>query len=80
MQTVSLVGSWDNFSKHYAMERDSRRDRGQWRGCHTFKDIICDGDQPGPSRRNGGLKMGQPYYFYVRRLLVWASLAESYLY
>ncbi|KAF3770503.1 hypothetical protein M406DRAFT_336169 [Cryphonectria parasitica EP155] len=46
------------------MERDSRRDRGQWRGCHTFQDIVCDGDRPAPSRRNGGLKMGQPYYFY----------------
>ncbi|EFX02797.1 hypothetical protein CMQ_2726 [Grosmannia clavigera kw1407] len=47
------------------MERDSRRDRGQWRGCHTFKDIICEGDDP--SRRvprSGGLKMGNTYYYY----------------
>ncbi|PSR83622.1 hypothetical protein BD289DRAFT_435620 [Coniella lustricola] len=64
VQTVSLIGSWDNFSKLHTMERDSRRDWGQWRGCHTFKDIVCDGDSPAPSRRNGGLKMGQPYYFY----------------
>ncbi|KAJ4422442.1 hypothetical protein N0V82_002892 [Gnomoniopsis sp. IMI 355080] len=46
------------------MERDARRDRGQWRGCHSFKGIVCDGDRPGTSSRNGGLKMGQPYYFY----------------
>ncbi|KAJ0118520.1 hypothetical protein J7T55_009303 [Diaporthe amygdali] len=46
------------------MERDSRRDRRQWRGCHVFKDVIYDGDRPGSSRRNGGLKMGQPYYYY----------------
>ncbi|CAK7197452.1 hypothetical protein SEUCBS139899_000099 [Sporothrix eucalyptigena] len=50
----------------YAMERDSRRDRGQWRGCHTFQNIICDGNHT-PARqvpRSGGLKMGQTYYYY----------------
>ncbi|KAI1074663.1 hypothetical protein F5B20DRAFT_573917 [Whalleya microplaca] len=46
------------------MERDSRRDRSQWRGCHTFNNIICDGDQVGHTQRSGGLKMGQRYYFY----------------
>ncbi|ROW12099.1 hypothetical protein VMCG_00704 [Cytospora schulzeri] len=46
------------------MERDVRRDRGQWRGCYEFKNIICDGDRPATARRNGGLKMGQPYYYY----------------
>ena len=46
------------------MNRDIRRDRGQWRGCYSFKDIICDGDGTIP-RRDGGLKMGQTYYFYV---------------
>ncbi|KAI1417648.1 hypothetical protein F5Y13DRAFT_60773 [Hypoxylon sp. FL1857] len=46
------------------MERDSRRDRSQWRGCHTFNNIICDGDQVGKRTRNGGLKMGQTYYYY----------------
>lgn len=48
------------------MERDIRRDRGQWRGCHSFKDIICDGDEGSSPRRDGGLKMGQTYYYYVR--------------
>ncbi|KAJ2907185.1 hypothetical protein MKZ38_006479 [Zalerion maritima] len=48
------------------MERDIRRDRGQWRGCYAFRDIVCDGDQPGVQKRDGGLKMGQTYYYYVR--------------
>lgn len=65
VQSVSLVGSWDNFEQSYTMERDVRRDRGQWRGCYEFKNIICDGNRPATARRNGGLKMGQPYYYYV---------------
>ncbi|CAK7215643.1 hypothetical protein SCUCBS95973_002544 [Sporothrix curviconia] len=49
----------------YAMERDSRRDRGQWRGCHTFNNIICDGDSSqSQTPRSGGLKMGHTYYYY----------------
>ncbi|KZL80765.1 hypothetical protein CI238_09169, partial [Colletotrichum incanum] len=60
-----LVGSWDNFSKPYTMEQDIRRDRGQWRGCHTFKDIVLD-DELGAkdTKRSGGLKMGHTYYYY----------------
>ncbi|KAI0382858.1 hypothetical protein F5Y04DRAFT_279633 [Hypomontagnella monticulosa] len=46
------------------MERDVRRDRSQWRGCHTFNNIICDGDQVGNQKRSGGLRMGQKYYYY----------------
>ncbi|KAF2964975.1 hypothetical protein GQX73_g8601 [Xylaria multiplex] len=46
------------------MERDSRRDHGEWRGCHNFDKIICDGDLPASSERRGGLKMGQRYYYY----------------
>ncbi|EPE08808.1 hypothetical protein F503_04395 [Ophiostoma piceae UAMH 11346] len=70
IRTVRLIGSWDNFTMSYAMERDSRREGGQWRGCHTFKDIICDGDaSPAAStssfqKRNGGLKQGSTYYYY----------------
>ncbi|KAK4186896.1 hypothetical protein QBC35DRAFT_515886 [Podospora australis] len=64
VQAVHLVGSWDNFSKAYTMERDSRRDRGQWRGCHTFENIICDGDAETVPKRTGGLKMGSTYYYY----------------
>ncbi|KAI0180042.1 hypothetical protein GGR52DRAFT_529517 [Hypoxylon sp. FL1284] len=64
VSSVQLLGSWDNFTKHYTMERDIRRDRSQWRGCHTFNDIICDGDDAGSPKRSGGLKMGQTYYYY----------------
>ncbi|KAI2630662.1 hypothetical protein GGR54DRAFT_163436 [Hypoxylon sp. NC1633] len=46
------------------MERDVRRDRSQWRGCHTFNNITCDGDQAANPKRSGGLKMGQTYYYY----------------
>lgn len=46
------------------MERDNRRAHGQWRGCHSFKDIICDGDQAATHKRDGGLRMGQTYYYY----------------
>ncbi|KAF7937564.1 uncharacterized protein EAE98_001878 [Botrytis deweyae] len=63
-QSVHLIGSWDNFTKRYPMERDSRRSREQWRGCHTFDDIICDGDGNGSSKRTGGLKMASTYYYY----------------
>ncbi len=48
------------------MERDIRRDRGQWRGCHSFKDIILEGEAGSSPKRNGGLKMGLTYYYYVR--------------
>ncbi|KAH8202884.1 hypothetical protein TruAng_002937 [Truncatella angustata] len=43
------------------MERDIRRDLGQWRGCHTFQDIITTG---GKQKRSGGLTMGETYYYY----------------
>ncbi|KAK0748751.1 hypothetical protein B0T21DRAFT_357190 [Apiosordaria backusii] len=46
------------------MERDSRRNQGQWRGCYNFEDIICDGDAGNAPKRSGGLKMGQTYYYY----------------
>lgn len=66
VRSVKLLGSWDNFSKHYAMERDKRVGPGQWRGCHTFTDIICDGLSSHPSNgRSGGLKMGGTYWYYV---------------
>ncbi|KAK8048288.1 hypothetical protein PG994_010018 [Apiospora phragmitis] len=65
IQGVQLFGSLDNFSNPYKMERDARRSRGQWRGCHTFRDIVCDGDQSFISpKRTGGLRMGQTYYYY----------------
>jgi len=47
------------------MERDSRRGAGEWRGLHSFKDITLDGDGARSPKRNGGLKMGHDYYYYV---------------
>jgi hypothetical protein len=47
------------------MEKDLKRGRGQWRGCYSFKDIICDGAEGGSPKRSGGLKMGQEYWYYV---------------
>jgi len=49
------------------MERDDRKGEGHWTGCHSFKDIICDGDLselPSP-KRSGGLKQGGTYWYYV---------------
>jgi hypothetical protein len=68
-QSVSLLGSWDNFHRRYPMERDPRRGAGQWRGVHSFKDIVCDGpssssNSPRNDKRNGGLKMGHEYWYY----------------
>ena len=50
------------------MEKDTKRGSGEWRGCYSFKDITCDGDDASSSgsKRNGGLKMGETYYYYVR--------------
>lgn len=40
--------------------------RGHWRGCHSFKDITCDGDmEKSVQRRNGGLRMGGTYWYFV---------------
>jgi hypothetical protein len=64
--TVELLGSWDNFKKPYPMRRDTRKGHGHWRGCHSFTDIICDGDSVTPNKgRDGALKMGGTYWYYV---------------
>ncbi|CAG9941961.1 unnamed protein product [Clonostachys rosea f. rosea IK726] len=44
------------------MERDYRRGPGQWKGCHLFRDIICNGDLS--KTRHGALQMGHTYYYY----------------
>jgi len=66
-RSVCLLGSWDNFTKPYEMQQDTRIGKGHWRGCHTFTNIICDGlvSSPGPAR-DGGLKMGGTYWYYYR--------------
>ncbi|OJD18493.1 hypothetical protein AJ78_01482 [Emergomyces pasteurianus Ep9510] len=66
-RSVKLLGSWDNFRRAYPMEKDSRIGRGHWKGCHTFTNIICDGETnshtPG---RDGGLRMGGTYWYYYQ--------------
>ncbi|KAJ5204852.1 uncharacterized protein N7498_005731 [Penicillium cinerascens] len=64
IRSVKLLGSWDNFSKPYAMERDKRAGSGHWKGCHTFTDIMGDGPGDNPQWRTGGLKMGATYWYY----------------
>ena len=48
------------------MTRDVRIGRRHWRGCFSFSHIICDGE---PAEevvcREGGLKMGGKYWYYV---------------
>jgi hypothetical protein len=65
-RTVDLVGSWDNFTKPYALERDRVKGKEFWKGCHRIDHITCDGttalkDNP----RTEGLKMGERYWYYV---------------
>ena len=43
------------------MERDARRDRGQWKGCYNLSGLADDR----AGSRDGGLKMGNTYYYYV---------------
>lgn len=65
-RSVSLYGSWDNFSAPYPMQRDARTGPEHWSGCHSFSNIICDGDlQSTLVPREGGLKMGGTYWYYV---------------
>ncbi|CAI7598951.1 unnamed protein product [Penicillium glandicola] len=63
VRSVKLLGSWDNFSKQYVMERDTRVGPGHWKGCHTFTDMIGDGSDK-TQWRTGGLKMGGTYWYY----------------
>jgi hypothetical protein len=69
VRSLILLGSWDNFTRPYLLELDTRGGRGIWKGCFTFSDIICDGDldQPVP-KRDGLLKMGGTYWYYVSQL------------
>jgi hypothetical protein len=65
-RSVQLYGSWDNFSAPYPMQRDARIGHEHWSGCHNFSNIICDGDVTGNvTPREGGLKMGGTYWYYV---------------
>ncbi|KAJ4232074.1 hypothetical protein NW759_002466 [Fusarium solani] len=57
-QSVQLIGSWDNFSQSYPMQRDVRRGRGQWRGCYSFRDIVCDDASVSASATCAGTSAG----------------------
>ena len=49
------------------MKPDLRMGHGHWRGCHSFTDIICDGDTFHPADgRDGGLKMGGLYWYFYQ--------------
>ncbi|CAI6336367.1 unnamed protein product [Periconia digitata] len=66
-RTIELLGSWDNFTKPYHLQRDRRRGHGIWSGCYTFQDIICDGDLDNlGQKRTGALKMGGTYWYYYK--------------
>ena len=47
------------------MQKDRKIGSGHWRGCHSFKDIVCDGDAVFEGKRNGCLRMGGTYWYYV---------------
>ncbi|KAL8646063.1 MAG: hypothetical protein Q9210_006347 [Variospora velana] len=67
IRTVDLLGSWDNFQEAYPLQKDRQAGPGHWRGCHAFKNIVCDGHHLNPSAtRNGGLKMGGTYWYFYR--------------
>lgn len=68
VRSVEMKGSWDNFQKVYQLKRDGQT--GHWRGCHAFESIVCDGvTLDASASRDGGLKMGGTYWYYVRSLL-----------
>lgn len=49
------------------MQSDGHRGRGVWTGCHSFENIICDGDRINQLRpRNGALKQGGTYWYYYK--------------
>ena len=66
VHSVQVLGSWDNFGRAYPLRRDARIGREQWSGCHSYENIVCDGDPRVTGKpRRGGLKMGGTYWYYV---------------
>ncbi|OAG40714.1 hypothetical protein AYO21_05012 [Fonsecaea monophora] len=66
-RSVHLYGSWDNFKTAYPMQRDARTGPEHWTGCHSFSNIICDGDATvNGTPRQGGLMMGGTYWYYYK--------------
>ena len=78
--SVELFGSWDNFDRSYHLTRDKRAGAGQWRGCHTFENITCDGDLSNSTlQREGALMMGGTYWYYVSTPKAGHLIAPAYL-
>jgi hypothetical protein len=50
------------------MKKDVNLGSRHWRGCHSFTDIICDGEsvEAADGARNGALKMGGRYWYYYQ--------------
>ncbi|KAI9893279.1 MAG: hypothetical protein M1814_000408 [Vezdaea aestivalis] len=50
------------------MSKDSRKGQLHWRGCHSFENIVYDGDElyENGIKRDGGLKMGGKYWYYYQ--------------
>ncbi|KAJ9628804.1 hypothetical protein H2203_002707 [Taxawa tesnikishii (nom. ined.)] len=47
------------------MKRDKYKGPGYWSGCHSFQNIIFDGQRPDWNKpRNGALKQGGKYWYY----------------
>ena len=57
--SVEVLGSWDNFTQPYPLDRDRGLGRGHWRGCHAFPNV-------GQKVRTVGLNMGGVYWYYYR--------------
>ena len=57
--SVEVLGSWDNFTQPYPLDRDRGLGRGHWRGCHAFPNV-------GQKVRTVGLNMGSVYWYYYR--------------
>ncbi|KAI9811542.1 MAG: hypothetical protein M1826_003145 [Phylliscum demangeonii] len=66
VRSVELIGSWDHFSRRYPMEKDLRRGRGIWRGCHVLDDHSAPPSPSGSASADppGGLRMGGTYWYY----------------
>ena len=59
ISSVEVLGSWDNFTQPYPLDRDRGLGRGHWRGCHAFPNVS-------QRIRTVGLNMGGTYWYYYR--------------
>lgn len=65
--SVELLGSWDNFTVPYSMQKDPRRGKQMWTGCFRFDHIVFDGLSHSFSPpRDGCLQQGGRYWYFYR--------------